>query len=694
MARGKNRRRIEPRFEQRPVISRALPKNQAAAPGPARKRRRKSARRPAIRRVRGLVYWGTVLFLWGLVGFVALVGYFAAQLPQMSTWAVPERPPNVRIVTAEGHLLANRGMTGGESLRLDEMSPWLPAAVIAIEDRRFRDHFGIDPLGLGRAMLANLAAGRISQGGSTITQQLAKNLFLEPERTVERKVQEAVLAFWLETRFEKDDILELYLNRVYFGAGAWGVDAAAQAYFGKSARDLSLGESALLAGLVKAPSRLNPKQDPEAAAERARLVLDAMEREGMITIAQARNALSTSRAEALALRRGGRHFAADMVMDELVKLLPDEKADLIVETTIRVTLQSAAERSVAKELDASGEKLRVSQAALIALDEEGAVLAVIGGRDYSRSQFNRAVNAKRQPGSAFKPFVFLAALEAGETPGDVRQDAPVRIGNWRPENYDRKYRGPVTLTYALSQSLNTVAARLVGEFGANNVVRVARRLGIASPLQQNASIALGTSEVSLLELTGAYDAFANGGKLVTHYAIRRVMTARGKILFERREPEAPRVIGDREIAMMNEMLAETVVSGTARAARMQGRQVAGKTGTTQNFRDAWFIGYVANLAAGVWVGNDDGAPMDKVTGGGMPARIWAQFMREAIREVPPLPLYGTGMPEVAALPVARPQRELEPPRRRTGDEALLPGREVGGGLPPRKPNFLELLFGG
>jgi penicillin-binding protein 1A len=542
-------------------------------------------------------------------------------------------------------------------------------------------------------MLANLATGRVSQGGSTLTQQLAKNLFLEPERTVERKVQEAVLALWLETQFDKDEILELYLNRVYFGAGAWGVDAAAQAYFGKSARDLSLGESAMLAGLVKAPTRLNPKQDPVAAAARARLVLDAMEREGMITIAQSANALATSRAEALALRRGGRHYAADMVLAELARLVPDAKSDLIVETSIRDEFQSGAERSVTSELDTAAAKLAISQAALIALDGDGAVLAVIGGRDYARSQFNRAVDARRQPGSAFKPFVFLTALEAGGAPEDFRQDAPVRIGNWRPENYDREYRGPVTLTDALSQSINTVAARLVGEHGADNVARTARRLGMSSPLRENASIALGTSEVSLVELAAAYGAFANGGNLVTPYSIRRVMTAQGKVLYERAAKKPPQVVGAREVAMMNRMLAETIATGTGRAARIKGWQVAGKTGTTQNFRDAWFVGYAANLVTGVWVGNDDGAPMNKVTGGGTPARIWAQFMRQAIGELSPQPLPGIGMPEVAALPIARPQRapgvEIE-----GGDAVPLPETDVGGRQPPREPGFLRLLFGG
>ncbi|MCB1428553.1 MAG: PBP1A family penicillin-binding protein, partial [Nitratireductor sp.] len=511
-----------------------------------------------------------------------------AQLPQMSTWNVPERPPNARIVSVDGELLANRGATGGEAMRLDEMSPYLPLAVIAIEDRRFKSHFGLDPLGLSRAFVTNLVTGRLVQGGSTLTQQLAKNLFLEPERTLERKVQEAVLAVWLETKFSKDQILELYLNRVYFGAGAFGVDAAARRYFGKSARDLNLAEAATIAGLLKAPSRLSPARDPKAAEERAQVVLGAMRREGFVTDREAAQAMSMQPGRAKRYWSGSQHYVADMIMQQLPALIGKVSKDVIVDTTVDLDLQRNGEEILREMLDGEGAKKNVSQAALVALDGTGAIRALIGGREYSQSQFNRATDAKRQPGSAFKPIVYLAALEAGRSPDSVRQDAPVKIGNWTPENYDRKYRGPVTLSDGLTQSLNTIAAQLVMEVGPKTVVETAHRLGIRSELQRNASIALGTSEVSLLELVGAYAPFSNGGYGVTPFLIRRVTTVDGEVLYERNAPPEPQVVRSRELGMMNSMLMRVVNSGTGKAARIPGWQTAGKTGTTQNSRDALF----------------------------------------------------------------------------------------------------------
>lgn len=659
--------------------------------------------------MRSTIYWGLVAGIWGAIGLLCVVGYYAAQLPQMSTWAVPERPPNVRIVSVDGALIANRGATGGEAMRLEEMSPYIPMAVIAIEDRRFKLHFGVDPIGLARAMATNAMSGRVAQGGSTLTQQLAKNLFLEPKRTIERKVQEAVLALWLETRFSKDEILELYLNRVYFGAGAYGVDAAARRYFGKSARDVSLGEAALLAGLLKAPSRLAPTRDPVAANDRAQIVLAAMQRSDFITEREAKMALAMPAGKAKRYWSGSQHYVADMVMDELKALIGDVRSGIVVDTTVDLEMQRRAGKVIADAIATNGAKRNVSEGALVALGPFGAIRAVVGGREYASSQFNRAVDAKRQPGSAFKPIVYLAALEAGRTPDTVRQDAPVRIGKWTPVNYDREFRGPVRLTEALSQSLNTIAAQMVMEVGPRSVVETAHRLGIRSKLQRNASIALGTSEVSLLELASAYAPFANGGYSATPWLIRRVRDGKGKVLYERPSHDAVQVVRDRELGMMNTMLVDVVENGTGKAAGLANWQAAGKTGTTQNSRDALFVGYTAHLVAAIWFGNDDGSPMKNVTGGSMPAKSWASFMKAAHEYVPIATLPGYWPAQTAVVPTPNPMRGRirrhgqQHRQYAQGGEVTQNQDRLGGGprpqsgldgARPEKPrSIIDLLFG-
>ncbi|TIT73554.1 MAG: penicillin-binding protein, partial [Mesorhizobium sp.] len=402
--------------------------------------------------------------------------------------------------------------------------PYIPEAVVAIEDRRFYSHFGIDPIGLSRAMVTNVLGGHFSQGGSTLTQQLAKNLFLTPDRTLERKVQEVLLALWLEHKHSKDQILEMYLNRVYFGSGAYGVEAASRRYFGKSARDVSLSEAALLAGLLKAPSRLSPARDPKAAEERAQLVLAAMREEGKIGDKQYKMALSAPATRAPSYWTGSENYVADTVMEELPDLIGDVRGDIVIDTTVDLTLQKLAEQSIRRLVDESGKKLNVTQGALVSIDDSGAVRAMVGGYDYSTSQFDRASEARRQPGSAFKPFVYMAALEAGRTPDSVRNDAPIKIGKWTPDNYGGKYYGKVTLATALAKSLNSVAAQLTMEVGPDAVVEAAHRMGIQSDLQSNTSIALGTSEVTPLELTAAYVPFANGGYKPDIHFIQRITT--------------------------------------------------------------------------------------------------------------------------------------------------------------------------
>ncbi|KQR78122.1 transglycosylase domain-containing protein [Rhizobium sp. Leaf341] len=591
--------------------------------------------------VRSLVYWCIVAGIWGAMGIGGLVLYYGSRMPNATSWSIPERPPNVKILAVDGDTLANRGATGGEAIALEDMSPFIPQAVMAIEDRRFYSHFGVDPLGLARAVFTNVTTGRMVQGGSTLTQQLAKNLFLSPERTLERKVQEVLLALWLEQKYSKDQILAMYLNRVFFGSNAYGVEAASQRYFNKSARDVNLGEAALLAGLLKAPSRLSPARDPKAAEQRAQVVLGAMREEGLITDDEVKTAMSQPPTKAKSFWSGAQYYAADLVMDQLPGLVGTVKQDLVVETTLDLDLEKKAEKTLSAILKESGTKSRASQAALVSVDATGAIRALVGGRDYADSQFDRAVKAKRQPGSAFKPFVYAAAMEIGRTPMSIRNDAPVRIGKWTPENYDQKYRGEVSLADALANSLNTIAAQLVMEVGPPQVAKLAHRLGIESELQANASIALGTSEVSLLELTSAYAPFMNGGFKATPHIVKRVLTTDGKVLYQNTYDNPPRVLDPEIVSEMNQMMVGVVEHGTGKNARLKGWQVAGKSGTTQSFRDALFVGFTNNLTTGVWFGNDDGTSMKKVTGGGLPAKAWATYMAEAHAGLTPSPIFGT-----------------------------------------------------
>jgi penicillin-binding protein 1A len=590
-----------------------------------------------------LVYGAIVLGIWGVIAFSGLIAYHAAQLPPIDQLAVPKRAPNIAILAADGTLLANRGETGGRTVSIKELPAYLPKAFIAIEDRRFYEHFGVDPVGIARALTRNLTSRGVAQGGSTLTQQLAKNLFLTQERPASRKIQEAILAFWLERNYSKDQLLELYINRVYFGAGAYGVEAAAQRYFSKPAREVTLAEAAVLAGLVQAPSRLAPNRNPEAARARGALVLAAMSELGFIKPAEVKTALANPAKAVRPQGAGTANYAADWVMDVLDDFVGTVETDIAVVTTIEPPLQSAAERALVDELNAKGQRYNVGQGAFVAMRPDGAVKALVGGRNYAESQFNRATIAKRQPGSAFKPFVFLAAIERGLTPDTVREDAPVSIKGWNPENYSRDYRGPVTLRDALALSLNTVAVRLGMEVGPKAVVQTAQRLGIASPLQANASIALGTSEVTPLELVGAYAAFANGGKGVIPYVIAQVKTGAGKVLYSRAEGGLGQVIDASAVAAMNAMMRETFVSGTARSGAISGLDTAGKTGTSQDFRDAWFVGYTSSLVAGVWLGNDDGEPTKRVSGGNLPVETWARFMKTALAGQRPAPLPGGGL---------------------------------------------------
>jgi len=614
------------------------------SPKPRKRRsRRKRASRPA-RGKRALIgriaYWTLVVGLWIAIGGVGLVAWVGAHLPPIQALEIPKRAPSILIVDMQGRTLARRGDLAGEPLPLKEMPGYVPKAFVAIEDRRFYDHYGVDPFGIGRALVANVLHRAVAQGGSTISQQLAKNLFLTQERTITRKLQELLLALWLERKFSKTQILEMYINRVYFGSGAYGIEQASQRYFGKSARHITLAEAALLAGLVKSPSRLAPTRNFDGAEKRAQVVLNAMAEMKFVTHTTARIAMARPPRILAQASTGSVNYVADWVMDALNDALGHVDEDIVVQTTIDAGLQASAEKTLTEELAQKGDKSGVAQGALVAMTPDGAVRALVGGRNYADSQFNRAVAAKRQPGSAFKPFVYLTALEHGLTPDTVREDKPISVKGWQPENYNHEYFGAVTLSKALALSLNTVSVRLTLEVTPMAVVRTAYRLGITSKLEPNASIALGTSEVSILELVSAYAPFANGGYALIPRVIERITATNGKLLYARNIQQFGRIIEARNVAMMNSMMAETLTIGTAQRAALPGWPAAGKTGTSQDFRDAWFIGYTAHLVTGVWLGNDDGTPTRHVTGGSLPVEVWSRFMRGAHQGVPVASLPG------------------------------------------------------
>jgi penicillin-binding protein 1A len=518
----------------------------------------------------------------------------------------------------------------------------VPAAFIAIEDQRFRWHPGFDPVGMVRAAVANMRAGRVVQGGSTITQQLAKNLFLTPDQTLRRKVQELMLAVWLEMKFSKDEILALYLNRVYFGAGAYGIEAASQRYFDKSAQDLTVGEAALLAGLLKAPSRYSPVSESERAAARATVVLDEMEESGVITADQRAAAVLEPVRVSRTLATQHAQYFIDWLDAEVRTLVGDDPGeDLIVETTLDLTLQTSAERAVRRILERDRSK-GVQQAALVAVDGDGRVRAMIGGASYADSQFNRAVDARRQAGSAFKPFVYLTALEAGYTPETPVVDEPIRIGSWSPRNYSGGFAGRMNLSSAVAQSTNTVAVRLADTLGRDQVARTARRLGIESRVGLEPAMALGAVEVSPLEMAQAYAPFANGGKRVEAYGITRIRTQRGRVIYQRgaRDVGPVQAISNPPLYYMNQMLRGVITGGTARSVAISGRDLAGKTGTTSDYKDAWFVGYTGGFVTAVWTGKDDATPMKRVTGGGAPAEVWRTFMAAALPRLKSTPIPG------------------------------------------------------
>ncbi len=570
---------------------------------------------------------------------------------------------SIRILARDGSVLAERG-AAHDYIPLELLPKRVIDAVIATEDRKFWTHWGLDPVGLIRAALVNLRSGRFAQGGSTLTQQLAKNLFLSPERTLGRKIEELVLALWLEMRLSKAQILELYLNRVYFGGGAYGIEAAAQRYFDKSARELTLAEAAVIAGLLKAPSRYAPTSSPRLAVIRSHSVLSKMHDAGFINAAEEQTARS-KRIVFVNIQRDGERQATDYAIDYVLDMMPEvldgSQGALIVDTTLDRDLQKHASAVVADAMRTEGAALDAGQAAVVILDKAGGVRAMVGGRSYAESQFNRAVKAVRQPGSAFKPFVYLAALEKGYTPDSVAYDLPFNLDGWSPKNDNGRFGGATTLRQALAQSVNTVAVRLMMDVGPEKVVALAKRLGMDAPLRAEPSLALGTSEVSLLDLTGAYASFAAGGTAVEPHVIRRIRSGAGRVLYARAAAPSDPAVSPASVAGLNGMLQTVVDAGTGKRAGLAGHAVAGKTGTSQDFRDAWFVGYTAHFTGGVWMGNDGGEPMRRATGGNLPALIWNRVMENAHAGRASLPLAGTeAIAQGEAVGADQPARELLP----------------------------------
>ncbi|PTS81654.1 MULTISPECIES: transglycosylase domain-containing protein [unclassified Caulobacter] len=591
--------------------------------------------------LQALLYWTTVLGVWGLIFIVAFFAVFASDLPDTSKLYDVKRQPSINYLDRSGALLAVRGSQYAPPVDIDALPEYVPAAFVAIEDRQFYRHFGFNPWGIIRSVAWNLTHDGPQRGGSTITQQLARNLFLSPAQNYRRKAQELILAVWLELKFSKKQILALYMNRVYFGAGAYGIEAASQRYFNKPASQLTIGESALLAGMMKGPARYSPVSASERAARRATVVLDEMVRMKAITSQEMEDAIKEPVRVSATLANQRAQYFTDYVDAQVRSLVGEPTEDLVVETTLDLPIQVAAERSV--KLGVEGHlKQGVEQAALVAIDGEGRIRAYVGGADYAQTQFDRATTARRQAGSAFKPFVYLTAMEQGRTPSVMVVDEPVKIGTWEPKNYTNKYLGPMTLETALAQSINTVAARLANEVGTGNVAQTARRLGIASKIQLDPSMALGAVEVSPMEMAQAYAPFSNGGFLAKGYGIERIRTASGKVLYDHSVEKAarPAVIGSPALQYMNQMMRQVVQSGTGTRARVGAYDVAGKTGTTSDYRDAWFVGYSGGFVAAVWTGKDDNTPMKRVTGGGAPAEIWHNFMAAALPRLKSTPIPG------------------------------------------------------
>ncbi|MGH1456909.1 MAG: transglycosylase domain-containing protein [Alphaproteobacteria bacterium] len=578
-----------------------------------------------------LIRWVFILAIWGTLFLGGVILWYAKDLPDITKAATFEHRNSIIVKSVDGQILARYGETKGQNLNVKDLPDNLIHAVLATEDRRFYSHFGVDPIGLTRAMATNVIKGRFVQGGSTITQQLAKNLFLTHDRKITRKIKEAILAVWLERELTKDEILSAYMNRVYLGSGTYGFDAAARLYFDKSAKDVNLHEAAILAGLLKAPSKYSPHNNLDLAKERAQVVLGAM-----IDARYIKKSDMTETAMALALPhkksangKNTRYFT-DWVIEGVDDLIGHPDMDLIIETTLNANLQDSAQSILTGAIDTAPEDYFVSQGAILSMRPDGAVITMVGGYDYGQSQFNRTTLALRPPGSSFKPFVFLAALREGWHYDDTILDAPITEGKYRPKNYAGKYYGEVTLEQALAKSMNTATLRIAQDIGVSNIKKTARDLGILENLNNDMSITLGSSGIPMLQIATAYSTIANGGHRVYPYAINRITNGdNGRVLYERKTQKSYQsIINGKNIAELSHMMASVINDGTGRAAKLP-YPAYGKTGTSQDNRDAWFAGFTDKVVTIVWLGNDDNSPMRKITGGGAPAQIWRNVMLKA-----------------------------------------------------------------
>ena len=579
-------------------------------------------------RVRGFLkrglYWGAVVGAWVAIGLAFYVTWLAQSLPDLRNLPRPGLENRIEVRAAGGQVLATYGALYGNWLAHDDIPPIMVQALVSVEDRRFYDHGAVDLRGIVRAILTKIKRGGRQQGASTITQQLAKNLFLSHERTIDRKIKELLLSLWLERTFTKDEILELYLNRVYFGGGAYGLDAATRRYFGHSGTQLTAGEAAMLAGLFKAPSSYSPTSHYDRAIKRMDRVLTVMVREEVITEGAAAHIRTNPPKTSPAIMGGNARYFTDWVMDRVGALVPLGTEPVVITTTVDAGMQHSASEAMVREVG----RFDVLQGAIVAMSGDGAIKAMVGGANYAKSQFNRAVQARRQPGSSYKLFVYLEALRAGMKADDKVMDAPVEIDGWAPKNANGKYEGEMTLRRAFYRSINTVAVTLSEQIGRERVRQLAIDMGVQSPMHAHPSLALGTAEVTPMDMTRAYAVIQNGGYEVEPYGVLEVRTARGELLY-RHEPKASRRIIDEDIArQMADLLKDVVRIGTGMTARID-RPAAGKTGTTQDNRDAWFLGFTSDLVAGVWVGKDGGQPMQGISGGNLPARMWADFMVDA-----------------------------------------------------------------
>lgn len=573
--------------------------------------------------------------LLAIIGFLALIGYVFycyVTMPDIQKAVSRTREPSTVIMAQNGNDIAKFGNVYARVIVPDRLPENLTDAVVATEDRRFYQHFGFDVWGFCRAMATNIFHRRYAQGASTITQQVAKNIFLTQGKTIRRKVQELLLAFWLENKLSKNQIMALYLNRVYFGSGLYGADAAANWYFNKSVYDLNVREAAVLAGLLKAPSRYNPIFNKKAAAARADVVLKSMRDSGYLTEREYQKARTLPISDGQNYRVvGGRHFA-QYVYDEVNTFIGERTDDIVVSTTLDQKLQETAEK-ILREKIAGAKGQNVSEGAVVILDKTGAVKAMVGGVDYNRSQFNRAVQAKRQSGSGFKPFVYLTALQYGFKPNSTINDAPITIGKWHPENYTKKYYGNVSLTFALAHSLNAATVALSKELYLKDIAANAQKMGISTKLEVTPAMVLGTNSVKVLDMAAAYAVLANGGYRVTPYAINEISTRDGRQIYVRKTIIPEKILSSAVACDMSLMLENVINQGTGKRAKLP-IFAAGKTGTTQNYRDAWFIGWTNKYITAVWVGNDNEKPMNKVGGGSLPAEIWHDIMMTTQQDTP------------------------------------------------------------